>query len=105
MAQAARQQRSLVEVLSHDVREHPLQNAIAVVTLLLGGLAAGTAFTPSLHLISSWAGLAGALAGLWGQYISETTVERFVLIIFLGAAAFGFFMGMWHGGLFGGVIG
>jgi len=104
MAQAARQQRGLIEILSHDVREHPLQNGIAVVTLLLGALAAGTAFTPSLHLVSSWAGLVGALIGLWGQYISETTAERFVLIIFLGAAAFGFFMGMWHGGLFGGVI-
>jgi hypothetical protein len=105
MAQAARQQRGLLEALSHDVRDHPLQNGLAVVTLVLGVLAAGTAFTPGLHLISSWAGLVGALFGLWGQYISETTAERFVLIIFLGAAAFGFFMGMWHGGLFGGVIG
>jgi hypothetical protein len=100
MTQAARQQHGIVATVSDDVRQHPLQNGIAVVTLLLGALAAGTAFTPSLHMISSWAGLIGALFGLWGQYISETTAERFVLIIFLGAAGFGFFMGMWHGGLF-----
>jgi hypothetical protein len=36
--------------------------------------------------------------------VSETTRERFGLILGLGAAAVGFFLGMAHGGLFGGVI-
>jgi hypothetical protein len=46
----------------------------------------------------------GILTGTYGQWISETTRERFGLILGLGASAVGFFLGMAHGGLFGGVI-
>ena len=37
--------------------------------------------------------------GAVGQFISATTGERFALIIGLGGAAFGFYLGMAHGGL------
>ena len=56
----------------------------------------------SLHLLSSWAGLVGILTGAYGQFVSVTTRERFALIMGLGASAVGFFLGMAHGGLFGG---
>jgi hypothetical protein len=46
----------------------------------------------------------GILVGAYGQWISETTRERFGLILGLGASAIGFFLGMAHGGLFGGLI-
>lgn len=75
------------------------------VTVVLGALAFSTAFFHSLHLVSSWAGLIGILTGAYGQFISETTRERFLLILGLGASAVGFFLGMAHGGLFGGVVG
>jgi hypothetical protein len=88
-----------------DGRPHPLQDTLLAVTLVLGLTAAITAIFDSLHLVSSWAGLVGIMTGAYGQWISETTRERFGLILGLGASAVGFFLGMAHGGLFGGVIG
>ncbi|MEU7281339.1 hypothetical protein AB0A69_21560 [Streptomyces sp. NPDC045431] len=88
-----------------DGKPHPVQDTLMVVTLVLGALAFITAQFHSLHLVSSWAGLVGILTGAYGQYISETTRERTLLIIGLGASAVGFFLGMARGGLFGGVLG
>ncbi|MFI1798447.1 hypothetical protein ACH427_14010 [Streptomyces sp. NPDC020379] len=109
MTQAARQPRGpralINSALNSDGKPHPLENTFAAVTIVLGALAfISSAFT-NLHLLSSWSGLVGILTGAYGQFISATTGERFLLIIGLGAAAVGFFLGMAHGGLFGGVIG
>ncbi|MFF8916853.1 hypothetical protein ACF08M_26925 [Streptomyces sp. NPDC015032] len=106
MAQAIRSRpRPRISLLATDGRPHPLQQTLVVVTLVLGALAFVTAMFHNLHLISSWAGLIGILAGAYGQYISVTTRERFPLIIGMGASAIGFFLGMAHGGLFGGLVG
>jgi hypothetical protein len=86
-----------------DGRPHPLVNSLAIVTLVLGGIAAISSIWSNLHLLSSWTGLAGILTGGWAQYISVTTAERFALIIGLGAAAVGFYIGVAHGGLTGGL--
>ncbi|MFD3869075.1 hypothetical protein [Streptomyces sp. NPDC058623] len=104
MAQAMRPQ-SPISLLATDGKPHPLQDTLMAVTLVLGAVAFITAFWHHLHLISSWAGLIGILTGGYGQFISITTRERFALIIGLGAAAIGFFLGMAHGGLFGGWLG
>jgi len=104
MAHATRTRPS-VSLFATDGRPHPLQDALVVVTLVLGALAFISAMFHHLHLLSSWAGLIGMLTGAYGQYISATTRERFPLIIGMGASALGFFLGMAHGGLFGGVIG
>ncbi|GAA3067949.1 MULTISPECIES: hypothetical protein [Streptomyces] len=87
-----------------DGKPHPLQDTLLAVTLVLGILSFVTAQFHSLHLLSSWTGLIGILTGAYGQFISVTTRERFFLIIGLGAAAVGFYLGMAHGGLFTGVI-
>ncbi|MFF4350483.1 hypothetical protein [Streptomyces sp. NPDC001530] len=87
-----------------DGKAHPLQDTLLAVTLVLGIMAFITAMFDSLHLISSWAGLVGILTGAYGQFISETTRERFGLILGLGASSVGFFLGMAHGGLFGGLF-
>ncbi|MGW0789933.1 hypothetical protein ACWD04_17140 [Streptomyces sp. NPDC002911] len=87
-----------------DGKPHLLQEALMVVTGVLGVLAFVTAIFHSLHLLSSWAGLIGILTGAYGQYISRTTWERFGLIMGIGASAVGFYLGMAHGGLFGGVV-
>ncbi|MFC8532855.1 hypothetical protein ACFUJY_02675 [Streptomyces sp. NPDC057249] len=97
--------RPSVSLFATDGRPHPLQDALVVVTLVLGALAFISAMFHNLHLLSSWAGLIGILTGAYGQYISVTTRERFPLVIGMGASALGFFLGMAHGGLFGGVIG
>ncbi|WP_030857081.1 hypothetical protein [Streptomyces sp. NRRL S-37] len=84
-----------------DGKPHPLQDTLMAVTLVLGITAFITAMFHHLHLLSSWTGLVGILTGAYGQWISVTTRERFGLVLGLGAAAVGFFLGMAHGGLFG----
>lgn len=107
MAQAMRPMRrnpksSLFET---DGKPHPRQNTMLGVTLVLGAVAFVSAMFHDLHLLSSWTGLVGILTGAYGQYISATTRERFPMVVGLGASAIGFFLGMAHGGLFGGVLG
>ncbi|MFV2117530.1 hypothetical protein ACE14D_03420 [Streptomyces sp. Act-28] len=92
-------------LLATDGKPHPLQDTLMVTTLVLGALAFVTAQFPGLHPISSWSGLVGIVTGAYGQYVSETTRERTFLIIGLGAAAIGFFLGMARGGLFSGMFG
>ncbi|MFF7868228.1 hypothetical protein ACFZCT_17460 [Streptomyces qaidamensis] len=89
-------------LLATDGKTHPLQDTLLAVTLVLGLLSFLTAIIDEdLHLLSSWAGLVGILTGAYGQWISETTRERFGLILGLGASGVGFFLGMAHGGLIG----
>ncbi|MFF3345776.1 hypothetical protein [Streptomyces sp. NPDC002779] len=88
-----------------DGKPHPLQDALLAVTLVLGLTSFVSAMFHDLHLLSSWTGLLGIATGAYGQWVSETTRERFGLIVGLGAASIGFFLGMAHGGLFGGVVG
>lgn len=97
MAQAVRH--NPVSMVLDDGRAHPLESSLAAVTLLLGLVAFITAMWPGLHVISGWTGLVGVVTGAWGQFISATTGERFALIIGLGGAAFGFYLGMANGGL------
>ncbi|MGW3955183.1 hypothetical protein ACWEKM_30560 [Streptomyces sp. NPDC004752] len=103
MAQALRPN-TAGSLFATDDKRHPLQEALLAVTLVLGLTAFITSFFHSLHLLSSWTGLAGIIIGAYGQWVSETTRERFGLILGLGAAGIGFFIGMAHGGLFGGVL-
>ena len=99
MAQAARH--NPVSLLLDDRKAHPLENTFAAATLLLGAVAFMTAMWHGLHVVSAWTGLVGIITGAWGQFISATTVERFALIIGLGGAAVGFYLGMANGGLLG----
>ncbi|UUN27984.1 hypothetical protein [Streptomyces sp. FIT100] len=92
-------------LLATDGKPHPLQDTLMAVTLFLGAVAFVSAQFHGLHLLSSWSGLIGILTGGYGQFISATTRERFLLIVGLGASAIGFFLGMAHGGLFGGLVG
>ncbi|MGW4382066.1 hypothetical protein [Kitasatospora sp. NPDC004531] len=89
--------------LNTDGKPHPKENALVGVTLLLGAVAFITSFFYHLHLLSSWTGLAGIITGMIGLFVSVTTAERFLVVIGTGAAAFGLFLGVAHGGLFGGV--
>ncbi|AOR33276.1 hypothetical protein BFF78_21350 [Streptomyces fodineus] len=88
-----------------DGKRRPLQDALMAGTLVLGLLSFITSFFHGLHLLTSWTGLVGLVVGIYGQWISVTTRERFGLILGLGAAGVGFLIGMAHGGLFGGLIG
>lgn len=91
--------------LNSDGKAHPVENAFAAATAVLGLVAIVSSIWSDLHLLTSWTGLAGIATGLWGQMISATTAERFVTIIGLGAAGVGLMLGIAHGGPFGGVVG
>ncbi|MBW5480750.1 hypothetical protein [Streptomyces bambusae] len=104
MAQAFRPQTDIA-LLATDHKRHPIQDVLLGVTLVFGAVAFVTAFFYNLHLLTSWTGLIGIGTGLYGQFVSVTTRERFALVIGIGASAFGFLLGMAHGGLFGGVLG
>ena len=104
MAQALRPN-TAGSLFATDGKAHPLQDTLLAVTLVLGVTSFVTAMFHNLHLLTSWTGLVGIFTGAYGQWVSETTRERFGLILGLGASAVGFFLGMAHGGLFGGVIG
>ncbi|WP_441251250.1 hypothetical protein [Kitasatospora sp. McL0602] len=101
MAQTIRRFPSVT--LNTDGHPHPRENTLVGLTVVFGLLAFITSFFHGLHMLSSWTGLAGIVTGLWGQFISVTTAERFVVVIALGASLFGFGIGLAHGGLFGGL--
>lgn len=86
-----------------DGQPHPLENTLATVTFVLGLIAIISSAFDNMHLLSSWTGLVGIFTGGYGQFISVTTAERFVLIIGLGMSAVGFYLGLAHGGLYGGL--
>jgi hypothetical protein len=96
--QRTQQQRTHHLTFNTDGRPHPLENALVALTLALGLIAVVTCGFRGLHALASWTGVAGILAGGYGQLISVTTAERFALIIGLGMAGFGFYLGMAHGG-------
>jgi hypothetical protein len=84
--------------LNTDGRRHPRENTLAVVALLLGGLSLLSAFDRDLHVWGTVLGLVGVLVGLYDQYISATTAERWVIVPAIGTSAVGFALGMAHGG-------
>ncbi|MFD8718797.1 hypothetical protein ACFV2H_12455 [Streptomyces sp. NPDC059629] len=100
MAQALRPN-TAGSLFATDGKTHPLQDSLMAATLALGLIAFVTSFFHGLHLLSSWTGLIGLFTGLYGQWISITTRERFGLILGLGASGVGFLIGMANGGLFG----
>jgi hypothetical protein len=87
-------------ILNTDGQSHPLENAGSALTAILGLAAAICAFFPSMHLLGSWAGLAGLGTGLWAQMISATTAERFVNISGVVLSGIGLLFGLAHGGLY-----
>lgn len=102
MAQTIRPQRVLA-LLNTDGRAHRRENSFVAGATVLGAISVITSLFASLHLLTSWTGLAGILTAAYGQFISATTSERFVLILALGASGIGFFIGVAHGGLWGGL--
>ncbi|MFE1584436.1 hypothetical protein [Streptomyces sp. NPDC059402] len=101
MAQIMRPAKPRTGLLATDGKPHPLQDTLLAVTALLAVLAVATASFRGLHVLTSWAGLLGVLTGGYGQYVSETTRERFGLVLALGVSAFGLFFGIYHGGFVG----
>jgi len=98
MAQALRKPHIPHVTLNTDGKRHPRENAATAVTVLLGLLAFILGWITPLHAGGAWLGLVGMIVGLYAQYISATTAERFLNVIFIGAAFIGFGLSMAHGG-------
>ncbi|PWI42632.1 hypothetical protein [Streptomyces sp. ICBB 8177] len=94
---------NVIAILNSDGKAHPKENSLIAVSVVLGAIAIISSIFNNLHLLSSWTGLFGIITAGYGQFISATTSERFVLILALGASAIGFFIGVAHGGLWGGL--
>lgn len=79
-------------------QEHPLENSLALVTLVAGLIAFVAGTVSSAHLIATVAGIIGFLVGLYSQLISATTTERWLNVIGMGLAFVGAGLGLAHGG-------
>ncbi|HSR25801.1 MAG TPA: hypothetical protein VLW53_19770 [Candidatus Eisenbacteria bacterium] len=86
--------------LNTDGRAHPLENALVVTVAVLAAVAAICAFFPGMHVLGSWAGVAGVATGIYAQYRSATTAERWVIVIGWGVSAVGLALNLAHGGLY-----
>lgn len=81
-----------------DGQADPRANRLVIATVVLGVIALACAFVASLHIVASVAGLLGMIVGLWAQMVSSTTVQRWIIVIALGAATIGFAFGLANGG-------
>jgi hypothetical protein len=84
--------------LNTDGRRHPVENTLAVATLVIGLIAFLALFFPGGHVVASWLGTLGFGVGLYSQYISATTPQRSLNIIGLVASFLGAALGIANGG-------
>ena len=84
--------------LNSDGQRHPLENGLAVFTLIAGIVSFATCWVVSLHFIATVTGIAALLVGLYAQMISATRAERMVIVTGLIAAFVGAALGIAHGG-------
>ena len=92
--------------LNTDGRRHPLENALAVFTLVAGLVAIVAGFLANQHGMGAWAhvtatwlGLASLVIGLYSQLVSATRQERMIIVAGLVAAFVGVALGLANGGL------
>jgi hypothetical protein len=91
--------------LNSDGQPHPLLNAAAVFTLVVGLVAFGLGMylrygsvSTALAVAASVTGLVSILVGLTGQMLSATREERIILVVGMVAGFVGLAMGLAHGG-------
>lgn len=84
--------------LNTDGRRHPVENGLAVFTLIAGVGAFPLGFVVAQHVIASWAGAAALVVGLYTQMISETRPQRMIIVTGLVAGFVGVALGIAHGG-------
>jgi hypothetical protein len=87
--------------LNNDGQRHPLENSLAVFTLITGIVAFAVGWLVSLHMLATVLGGASLIVGLYAQMISATRAERMIIVTGLVAGFVGAALGLGHGG-FGG---
>jgi hypothetical protein len=86
--------------LNSDGNPHPLENGLAIFTLIAGVLAFALGWFVALHAIVFWIALAALVVGLYDQLISKTTEQRVIIVTGLVAAFVGGALALGHGGPF-----
>jgi hypothetical protein len=84
--------------LNSDGQRHPLENSLAVFTLITGLIVFAVGWVVSLHVLASLLGIVSMLVGLYAQMISATREERVIIVTGLVAAFVGTALGFAHGG-------
>jgi hypothetical protein len=100
MSQATRASAHSRVTLNSDGRRHPVENALAIFTLIAGLVAFALGFMVARHVIASWIGLAALVVGFYVQLISATREQRIVTVTGLVAAFVGLMLAFAHGGPF-----
>lgn len=77
---------------------HRRQDSLAVITIAGGLVAFVLGFIPVAHFVAVCVGIVAFLVGLYSQLVSETTGERWVIVIGIGLAFVGTGLGLSHGG-------
>jgi len=98
MPQAASPSRAPFLTLNSDGQRHPLENSLAVFTLITGLFTFAVGWVVSLHALASVVGSVSLLVGLYAQLISATRAERIIIVTGLVAAFVGTALGLAHGG-------
>ena len=98
MSDALRTQPHSHLTLNDDGQRHPLENVLAVVTLVLGVPAFALGFVVAQHFPAVILGLIAVFVGLYDQMISVTRNQRIVIMAGLIAAFVGAGLGFAHGG-------
>lgn len=84
--------------LNTDGRRHPVENTLAVATVVCGLVAFVSLFFPGGHVVASWAGTLGLGIGFYSQYVSVTTPQRSLNIVGMVSAFVGVALGIAGGG-------
>jgi len=100
MPEAASARPSSRLTLNSDGQRHPLENSLAVFTLITGLIVFAVGWLVKLHVLASVLGIVSLLVGLYAQMISATREERIIIVTGLVAAFVGTALGFAHGGFF-----
>jgi hypothetical protein len=99
VSQVTRPHSHLLEVtLNNDGKTHPVENTLAVITLLFGLAAFALGFVVAQHFAAVILGLIAIFIGFYDQLISATTPERMLIVTGLIGAFVGVGLGFAHGG-------
>ncbi|GAA4640320.1 hypothetical protein GCM10023196_105340 [Actinoallomurus vinaceus] len=79
-------------------QEHPLENSLAIATVVTGFVAFVLGAVDDTHFIAVCVGIGAFFFGLYSQMVSATTAERWLNVLGIGMAFLGVGLGLSHGG-------
>ncbi|GAA2120101.1 hypothetical protein [Actinomadura alba] len=87
-----------ITMLNTDGARHPMENSLAVISMLLGLTAIVLGLIVRAHMFGAFVGLIGFPVALYSQMVSVTSGERWLNIIGMIASFVGLALSLAHGG-------